>query len=171
MYTQQNQELHVLTYCAEFPSVSSQLGWVGKRLSPRIDDEWKFSKWTSGFNIYLNSLLFDFWYHHPIRINVYPSKRCLEKLRSFFPNFFFHVVFLSVDFYFLITSLFASDLGCPTPCPRHQQMKCFLDPCMFNHFSPTVRAESLATVNGVTPSASQLIKDWRQEVNSLRRAS
>ena len=90
-----------------------------------------------------NSLLFDFWYHHPIIINVCPPKRYL----SFFPQIILPCCFLSTDFplfYFLLFgktnhSLFASDLGCLTPCPRDQQIKCFVDPCMFNYCSPSER--------------------------------
>ena len=90
----------------------------------------------------LNSLLFDFWYHHPIIINVCPLKLYLLVFSpNYFAMLFFECTLCSIFFCSakLITSLFASDLGCLTPCPRDQQIKCFVDPCMFNYCSPSER--------------------------------
>ena len=128
----------VRIYWVPFSLFPTQLRWEETQ-SPKRGSVEVFDEKFSGFN----SLLFDFWYHHPIIINVCPPKRYL----SFFPQIILPCCFLSIDFplfYFLLFgktnhSLFASDLGCLTPCPRDQQIKCFVDPCMFNYCSPSER--------------------------------
>ena len=58
-----------------------------------------WSKWNG--QAVFDSLLFDFWYHHPLIINGCPPKRYL----SFFPKIILPCCFLSIDFplfYFLL---------------------------------------------------------------------
>ena len=158
----------------EFPSVSSRLSLVGKRLSlrRRISRSFQWEVFWSQWNgqAVFNSLLFDFWYHHPLIINVCPPKRYL----SFFPKIILPCCeFLSVDFpLFGKTNHFIVCFRFRLP-KSHAQETSRLN-ALYTPACLTIvlraKAASLATVNGVTPSVSQLIKDWRQEVNSLRRA-
>ena len=68
----------------------------------RISGSFRWQVFWSQWNgqAVFNSLLFNFWHHHPIIINVCPPKRYL----SFFPQIILPCCFLSVDFplfYFL----------------------------------------------------------------------
>ena len=95
----------VRIYWVPFSLFPTQLRWEEtqspKRGSVEVFDE-KFSGVNQGNGqAVFNSLLIDFWYHHPIIINVCPPKRYL----NFFPQIILPCCFLSIDFplfYFLL---------------------------------------------------------------------
>ena len=94
----------VRIYWVPFSLFPTQLRWEEtqspqERTSGSFRWEVFWSQWNG--QAVFNSLLFNFWHHHPIIINICPPKRYL----SFFPQIILPCCFLSVDFpllYFLL---------------------------------------------------------------------